>query len=866
MREHHQQDAACRRKRKYSEGEPCVAPQLLLNQQHQLMPSIGTTPNHQLHLHDPCATQKYACNEHRAPPNKRRPVEQSDNIKTDVPVQVVNSFPISKTGLRTSTKQLTSKASSRTKPSTEGEYQLIKNEVLVSPYRNQYEVLEFLGKGTFGQVVKAWKKGTNEIVAIKILKKHPSYARQGQIEVSILSRLSNENAEEFNFVRAYECFQHKHHTCLVFEMLEQNLYDFLKQNKFTPLPLSNIRPIVQQVLTALLKLKHLGLIHADLKPENIMLVDPANQPFRVKVIDFGSASHRSKAVTNTYLQSRYYRAPEIILGLPFREAIDMWSLGCVIAELYLGWPLYPGSSEFDQIRYIVQTQGPPPLQMLSTAAKTHRFFKQIHDNGVAPYWRLKTPEEHEQETSNKSKETRKYVFNNLDDVSQVNIPTDLDDVDKECEQLDRADFVDLLKKMLSIDQDKRITPAEGLQHSFVTMVHIFVYGATKYNQLAHQRMEVCNRSGRSVAHSQLLQHRASAVSQAAAPALTAAAPPPIITASATQNTQPTVPQVAPQLQHAELTHLLNQYGAATAAAAVAGTPSGNLPFVCQPLTVYPYATRQAPFTGFMNAHAAGTLVPHLVSIPFVDGPVLATPAIPPAPTAWTSATAASLMPWTIPNATAALFANEFILPTQLQTSRNVAALAAAVAANAPFSHLLAPQIKNYPEIGSTHQPDPNSLLWNDLVQQQQLRGRQVASSSSSNGISASSNLNGFRLRSGNNGLAKDPAIIAAGPRMGVTALSLDSTKYSSDPSRVNDDSGNVANVMATSLLSNGSSVLVPSCSGVVRKPSARCAVVRPMIDVKREVEDVSKVNVRQLIPNLDFAAALGSLPPAYYGR
>ena len=189
----------------------------------------------------------------------------------------------------------------------DGEYQVIKNEVLVSPYHNQYEVLEFLGKGTFGQVVKAWKKGTNEIVAIKILKKHPSYARQGQIEVSILSRLSVVNAEQYNFVRAYECFQHKNHTCLVFEMLEQNLYDFLKQNKFQPLPLRNIRPILQQVLTALKKLQELELIHADLKPENIMLVDPVNQPFRVKVIDFGSASHRSKAVTNTYLQSRYYR-------------------------------------------------------------------------------------------------------------------------------------------------------------------------------------------------------------------------------------------------------------------------------------------------------------------------------------------------------------------------------------------------------------------------------------------------------------------------------------------------------------------------------------------------------------------------------
>ena len=179
--------------------------------------------------------------------------------------------------------------------------------MLCSSFGNQYEVLEFLGKGTFGQVVKAWKKGTSEIVAIKILKNHPSYVRQGQIEVGILSRLSDENSEEFNFVRAYECFDYKSHTCLVFEMLEQNLYEFLKQNKFMPLPLNAIRPILFQVLTALNKLKSLGLIHADLKPENIMLVAPQRQPFRVKVIDFGSASYRNKVVTNTYLQSRYYR-------------------------------------------------------------------------------------------------------------------------------------------------------------------------------------------------------------------------------------------------------------------------------------------------------------------------------------------------------------------------------------------------------------------------------------------------------------------------------------------------------------------------------------------------------------------------------
>ena len=91
-----------------------------------------------------------------------------------------------------------------------------------------YEVLEFLGRGTFGQVVKCWKKGTNEICAVKILKNHPSYARQGQIELSILERLKAEDADQHNFVRSLDFFSHKTHTCLVFEMLEQNLYDFLQ--------------------------------------------------------------------------------------------------------------------------------------------------------------------------------------------------------------------------------------------------------------------------------------------------------------------------------------------------------------------------------------------------------------------------------------------------------------------------------------------------------------------------------------------------------------------------------------------------------------------------------------------------------------
>ena len=209
-------------------------------------------------------------------------------------------------GKRSGKSNINTKSEKSTQNNNEGDYNVVLHEELCSA-TSRYEILEFLGRGTFGQVLKCWKKGTNELVAIKILKDHPSYARQGQIEISILARLSAENSEAYNFVRAIECFQHRNHTCLVFEMLQQNLYDYLKQSKFSPLPLKHIRPIVQQVLVALSKLKSLGLIHADLKPENIMLVDPEKQPFRVKVIDFGSATHVSKVVCSTYLQSRYYR-------------------------------------------------------------------------------------------------------------------------------------------------------------------------------------------------------------------------------------------------------------------------------------------------------------------------------------------------------------------------------------------------------------------------------------------------------------------------------------------------------------------------------------------------------------------------------
>ncbi|XP_023026627.2 homeodomain-interacting protein kinase 2 [Leptinotarsa decemlineata] len=283
-------------------------------------------------------------------------------------------------------------------------------------------------------------------------------------------------------------------------MLEQNLYEFLQENNFSPMPLKNIRPILQQVLTALLKLKELRLIHADLKPENIMLVNPVRQPYRVKVIDFGSACYVNEAVCNSYIQSRYYRAPEIILGLPFCEAIDMWSLGCIAAELFLGCPLYPGSSEYDQIRYISHTQGLPTEDMLNHGYKTTAFFYRDRNN-IHPFWRLKTPEEHDAESEVKSEETRKFIVNCLDDIERVVVPTELEGGQLLAEKADRKEFIDLLKRMLAMDQERRITPREALCHQFVRLTHLIGYGHCDNVKASVQMMEVCRGTRYNSTHS-----------------------------------------------------------------------------------------------------------------------------------------------------------------------------------------------------------------------------------------------------------------------------------------------------------------------------------------------------------------------------
>ena len=116
------------------------------------------------------------------------------------------------------------------------------------------------------------------------------------------------------------------------------------------------------------------IVHCDLKPENILLVNPKRSA--IKIIDFGSSCQVDRRIYQ-YIQSRFYRSPEVLLGLPYDQGIDMWSLGCILVELHTGEPLFAGSNEFDQMMKITEVLGVPPNNMLDSAPKTRKFFARV---------------------------------------------------------------------------------------------------------------------------------------------------------------------------------------------------------------------------------------------------------------------------------------------------------------------------------------------------------------------------------------------------------------------------------------------------------------------------------------------------------
>ncbi|XP_030621040.1 homeodomain-interacting protein kinase 4-like [Chanos chanos] len=365
-----------------------------------------------------------------------------------------------------------------------------------------YHTLDVIGKGTFGKVLKCWRGSDGELVAVKVMKSDAHKSRVIKNELKLIGALSKTNLENSHIVQFYEAFRDQSHHYLVFEMLEKNLYQFQKENGYRPLSILNIRTITCQILRALVKLKELGIIHADLKPENVMIVDQLRYPFRIKLIDFGSANifNEVRFVKDPYIQSRFYRSPEIILGLPFCEKVDMWSLGCVMAEMFLGWPLYPGESEFDQICNICETQGLPHPHLLNSASKTNLYFQLVRNNCGGITWQLKPKRNTCSGTATKltqgkdgTSERRKYIFTSLDNLCSINV-TERDPTfhpeDLVAETVDKEFMVGLIKRMLTLDSHQRINPSSALRHHFMTMQHLCIDSDSQhYYQMSLQALQ-----------------------------------------------------------------------------------------------------------------------------------------------------------------------------------------------------------------------------------------------------------------------------------------------------------------------------------------------------------------------------------------
>uniref|UniRef100_A0A671YFF6 Protein kinase domain-containing protein n=1 Tax=Sparus aurata TaxID=8175 RepID=A0A671YFF6_SPAAU len=215
---------------------------------------------------------------------------------------------------------------------------------------------------------------TGTEVAIKVNKNRPHIFNQARREIEILKRLRGLDPDTCNIVKWNGFFFHKENICLNFELLDKSLHDYRVHRRNANLSMRELRPVIHQLATALSHLSSKQIVHADLKPENVMVVDSTQQQIRVRLIDFGLAHPRFGTDPGACVQTTWYRAPEVIIQLPFDEAIDMWSLGLTIVEMATGYPMYPGDTEYDVLRYIVETQGQPPDHMLDSGVCTKYYF------------------------------------------------------------------------------------------------------------------------------------------------------------------------------------------------------------------------------------------------------------------------------------------------------------------------------------------------------------------------------------------------------------------------------------------------------------------------------------------------------------
>ena len=221
--------------------------------------------------------------------------------------------------------------------------------------------------------------------------------------------------------------------CIVFDLFDVNVYKYIKDQHFKGLDIGAVRKIAIQLLYSLNFLYGHNIIHCDLKPENIIFRQYGKTG--IKVIDFGSSCFKNEKIYS-YIQSRFYRAPEILMGLSYGLEIDMWSFGCIIAELYTGVPIFPGENESEQMALFMEYLNAPSRNMIELSRKRAKYF----DDNYKPLL-----------VKNSSGTLRLPGSKNIE-----NFLKGADDL-----------FVDLVRKCLEWEPAKRIKPFEAMMHEWV---------------------------------------------------------------------------------------------------------------------------------------------------------------------------------------------------------------------------------------------------------------------------------------------------------------------------------------------------------------------------------------------------------------
>jgi dual specificity tyrosine-phosphorylation-regulated kinase 2/3/4 len=237
-----------------------------------------------------------------------------------------------------------------------------------------------------------------------------------------------------------------------------NLYEFIKAHEFRGFSLKLIRRFTKQILNSLILLHGHKVIHCDLKPENVLLAHPMHS--EIKVIDFGSSCFENEKVY-TYIQSRFYRSPEVILGMSYGMPIDMWSLGCILAELFTGYPIFPGENEQEQLACIMEVFGPPEKHLIEKSTRRKLFFDSLGKPRLT--------------VSSKGRRRRP----SSKDLRQV----------LKC---DDESFLDFIARCLRWDPARRLNPNDALIHEFVT-------GVKSHLRVRTQFASINNSSGKRLA-------------------------------------------------------------------------------------------------------------------------------------------------------------------------------------------------------------------------------------------------------------------------------------------------------------------------------------------------------------------------------